>query len=540
MGEYLTKDERLRRIGDLLLKGVYLWAEATEGGAAVVREDVEMRANGRSASGEVCPPSRAPHAVPHPNVSGRPGSDERMRRPTIHNVCASARDESGQGARAPDAVARTRLRCLPGPGPMEDFAVQFDDVFRTPAQRRGFRTYLEGLLSRREQGKSLTTLAGHDSAAGMSAAPMQRLQYFLCESAWDTDRLAARRLELLAAARATVTDGAGTLVIDDATGHKAGGATAPLTLRSLWADDRVYCPLHLQPHSRAQHTAAGKVDVGLRSRSENVMALVEGARAMGIAFRAVVTNCSHSEFAHLAKALQWAKVPYVLAVEPSDDFSATPDAAHMLDASGETLRRRRLEAPAEWEPIVRRVGDGREEKWWAAERHRRPNERRHPQRALIATTDPLALRAASTWYLVTNLPQPGSLPPGEVSLAPAGLLEVVRLYGLYQSVTQSYRQVRQELGWDDVMVRSPLAMRRHWELACCALLFCWQVRLAEEAAGSGETTLVASPDVPISFSARCFIGSAWQSALESWGSQMYFNTGGATSCAGWDPTAKHR
>lgn len=28
MREYMTRDERLRRIGELLLKGVYLWAEA--------------------------------------------------------------------------------------------------------------------------------------------------------------------------------------------------------------------------------------------------------------------------------------------------------------------------------------------------------------------------------------------------------------------------------------------------------------------------------------------------------------------------------
>jgi hypothetical protein len=28
MGEYMTKHERLRRIGELLLKGVYLWADA--------------------------------------------------------------------------------------------------------------------------------------------------------------------------------------------------------------------------------------------------------------------------------------------------------------------------------------------------------------------------------------------------------------------------------------------------------------------------------------------------------------------------------
>jgi hypothetical protein len=31
MGDYISKDERLRRIGELLLRGIYLWAEATVG-----------------------------------------------------------------------------------------------------------------------------------------------------------------------------------------------------------------------------------------------------------------------------------------------------------------------------------------------------------------------------------------------------------------------------------------------------------------------------------------------------------------------------
>lgn len=30
VGAYLTREERLRRIGELLLKGVYLWADAVE------------------------------------------------------------------------------------------------------------------------------------------------------------------------------------------------------------------------------------------------------------------------------------------------------------------------------------------------------------------------------------------------------------------------------------------------------------------------------------------------------------------------------
>lgn len=38
------------------------------------------------------------------------------------------------------------LSCPPEPGPLEAYAVQFDPMLKTPAQRRGFRTYLDGLL----------------------------------------------------------------------------------------------------------------------------------------------------------------------------------------------------------------------------------------------------------------------------------------------------------------------------------------------------------------------------------------------------------
>lgn len=41
-----------------------------------------------------------------------------------------------------------RLPCSPAPGPLESFAVQFDPLFQTLAQRQGFRTYSGGLLMR--------------------------------------------------------------------------------------------------------------------------------------------------------------------------------------------------------------------------------------------------------------------------------------------------------------------------------------------------------------------------------------------------------
>jgi hypothetical protein len=51
--------------------------------------------------------------------------------------------------------------------------------------------------------------------------------------------------------------------------------------------------------------------------------------------------------------------------------------------------------------------------------------------------------------------------------------EVVRLFGLRMWVEQSYKQVKHALGWSDYQVRSDLAIRRHWQLVCCAFSLCW-------------------------------------------------------------------
>ena len=39
-----------------------------------------------------------------------------------------------------------RMSVEPAPGPLEDYAIRFDDLFASRAQREGFRRYLEGLL----------------------------------------------------------------------------------------------------------------------------------------------------------------------------------------------------------------------------------------------------------------------------------------------------------------------------------------------------------------------------------------------------------
>lgn len=58
-----------------------------------------------------------------------------------------------------------RLLCPPAPGSLEAFAMQFDPLLKTQAQRRGFRTNLSGLLLPRDRSKALTALVGTEPLA---------------------------------------------------------------------------------------------------------------------------------------------------------------------------------------------------------------------------------------------------------------------------------------------------------------------------------------------------------------------------------------
>jgi hypothetical protein len=80
---------------------------------------------------------------------------------------------------------------------LEEFAVQFDSLFHTLAQRHGLRTYPSGLLMPSDRSKTLTALAGAEPLVQAQAAEVQRPQFFLSEASWNADAITAQRLTLL-------------------------------------------------------------------------------------------------------------------------------------------------------------------------------------------------------------------------------------------------------------------------------------------------------------------------------------------------------
>jgi SRSO17 transposase len=384
----------------------------------------------------------------------------------------------------------------PIPEPLERYAAQFDALLSRANQRAAFRQYLAGLLLPAERNKTLTALAHAEPIVGAQHPAVQRLQWFLSESTWDATAVTARRLQLLREDLDTAPHPQGVLIVDETGDRKDGERTAHVgrqylgnrgkiengvvSVSSMWADERVYYPLAVDPYTPRHWFAQGTADPAFRTKPQIALELVDHARQEQWPFRAVVADCLYGDHHGFTRGLQQRGVPYVVAHKPSHAWWAPVEAIGAVwevAAHGGWVS---AEQPAAWVPVDRLFRDGHAETWWVLEGNAGPYGPERVRRLVIATADPATLPEPATWYLETTLP-----------VAEADLAEIVRLYGLRNWVEQAYKQVKHSLGWSQYQVRSDRAMRRHWALVQCAFAFCWwaEMRTPMEAIsqdGGGE------------------------------------------------------
>src|SRR5262249_56115500 len=169
---------------------------------------------------------------------------------------------------------------------------------------------------------------GAEAVGGEEDRWVQRLQFFLSESRWDPERVNDRRLELLRADPATAPHDAGVLVIDDSGDRKDGTKTAHVghqwlgrygktdngvvTVTTVWADERLYYPVHAVPYTPAKHFAKGKSDPGFPTKLAIGADLAVRARAAGFVFRAVAADSAYGDQDGFRGELAAAGLPFVV------------------------------------------------------------------------------------------------------------------------------------------------------------------------------------------------------------------------------------
>jgi len=287
------------------------------------------------------------------------------------------------------------------------------------------------------------------------------------------------------------------LVIDDSGDRKDGTKTAHVghqwlgrygktdngvvTVTTVWADERLYYPVHAVPYTPARHFAKGKNDPAFRTKLAIGADLAVRAKAAGFAFRAVAADSAYGDQDGFRSELSEAGLPFVMALKPHRGTWAYGADAHTpVDAASE-LRWGGPGDPGDWHPVTRAFRDGHAETWWAADATLGWWGPDGARRLVVATADPAALPAKATWYLVTNLPRPAGPREADSPHPAADLAEITRIYGIRHWIEQSYKQVKDELGWADFQVRSDIAIRRHQALVNCAFSFCWDAWFAHPA-----------------------------------------------------------
>jgi hypothetical protein len=94
-------------------------------------------------------------------------------------------------------------------------------------------------------------------------------------------------------------------------------ANGVVSVSSVYADERLYYPLEVQPYTPSHHFEGGKADSAFRTKPQIALELVDRAVQMGIPFRAVVADILYGEHREFRRGLEERHIPYVLAVKPS-------------------------------------------------------------------------------------------------------------------------------------------------------------------------------------------------------------------------------
>ena len=86
-----------------------------------------------------------------------------------------------------------------------------------------------------------------------------------------------------------------------------------VAVTSVWADERIYYPLHVQPYTPESRLAEGKKDPHFRTKPQRALDLIAAAqKAACVPFRAVVADSAYGDNANFEQGL-WEAGPLVRA-----------------------------------------------------------------------------------------------------------------------------------------------------------------------------------------------------------------------------------
>ena len=343
---------------------------------------------------------------------------------------------------------------------------KFDDLFKTKAQKTGFRHYLGGLLGESER-KNLTQMA--DNAYGVT---YNRLHHFLTEAPWDLEQVNERRLLVMNKCSQTKINRGFTLILDDSGHRKSGNFTDGVARQYIGEigktesgivvvtthlyDGKKSFPLDIELYQPASSLPEGKEDPEFQKKPEIGLKLIEKSLKRGARPGIVLIDGGYGNNTSFLKELEAKKLKYLGRVAKNRKVIYTGDSG-----GSEEIRLDEIAKSLSVEELSEIDLDlNKPKKVWVKTFKAKISSLKEERTFAIVMNASSFHEATDIDYLISNVDE--STVTSEW---------IVSTYSQRNWVEVFYRESKGWLGLKEYQVRNKKSFNRHFMLVFCADTF---------------------------------------------------------------------
>jgi SRSO17 transposase len=343
---------------------------------------------------------------------------------------------------------------------------RFDNLLKTPAQKREFKNYIGGLLGESKR-KNLSQMAS--DSVGVT---YHKLHHFLTEATWSAEKINERRLQVMNQCRQTKIERGFSLIVDDSGHRKSGNFTAGVGRQYIGEigktengnvvvtthlyDGRKSLPLDLELYQHANSLPLGKKDEEFKKKPEIALRLIDKSLNRGYIPGIVLIDGGYGNNTSFLMELEKRKLKYLgglaknrkVKVVNSSEFSEEI----RLDKLAELLPEQAFHQTE--------INLGKPKAVWIATIEVEISRLEGRRKIAIVMNASTFSEAEDIDYFITNV---------EPSIVTSQW--VVDTYSQRNWVEVFYREAKGWLGLKEYQVRERKSLKRHFILVFCAYTF---------------------------------------------------------------------
>jgi SRSO17 transposase len=352
------------------------------------------------------------------------------------------------------------------PACFEKWCRRFDDVFKTKAEKQGFRQYLGGLLGESRR-KNLSEMA--KNAIGVV---YHRLHHFLTDAQWSAQAVNERRLQVMNQCRQTKIQKGFSLIVDDSGHRKSGNFTAGVgrqylgeigktdngivTVTTHLYDGKKSLPLDIELYQHSSSLPEGKKDAEFKKKPEIAIDLIDRSLARGNKPGIVLIDSGYGNNTTFLSQLEERNLKYLGGIAKNRKVK--------LEKKGnakETIRVDKLAASLSKSDFTEvQLAIEKPKTLWVAVVEGEISRLEGKKSIAIVMNASSFSEATEVDYFLTNV-KPNQVTPQWV----------VKTYSQRNWVEVFYREAKGNLGLKEYQVRDKRSLLRHFILVFCAYTF---------------------------------------------------------------------